>query len=189
MAPSIKLPLAVKSPATVTALLATMGALAETAAVEENTVAALKVAAALIIKESALSLPNTASVFAVNRPETVMVLPAETGAVVPKVTGAFALMGAVEAKVVAELIVSVWVPVVPRTVLPLAVNVLEALLSVMLPVKDVRPLLSMTRRSMGWLVLVLLLPVALVLNIRLPPKLPVASCIANTVCYRQSKMQ
>lgn len=64
----------------------------------------------------------------------------------------------------------------PRTAFPLVVKVLEVLLSVTLPVKDARPLASMARRSTGWLVVALVLPAALVLRIRLPPKLPVASC-------------
>ncbi len=89
------------------------------------------------------------------------------------------MIGAVEAKVVAALTVRDWDPAVPRIVLPLAVKVLEVLLSVTLPVKDARPLLSIMRRSVGWLLLTLVLPVPLVLSIRLPPKLPVASCMAN----------
>jgi len=89
------------------------------------------------------------------------------------------VIAAVEAKVVAALTVKNWDPAVPRIVLPLAVKVLEVLLSVTLPVKDARPLLSMMRRSVGWLMLALVLPIPLVLNIRLPPKLPVASCVTT----------
>lgn len=96
-----------------------------------------------------------------------------------RVTGAFAVIGAVESKVVSALTVKDWDPSVPRIVLPLAVKVLKVLLSVTLPVKDARPLLSMMRRSVGWLLLALVLPVPLVLNIRLPPKLPVTSCMTN----------
>jgi len=91
------------------------------------------------------------------------------------------VIGAVEAKVVAALTVRDWDPAVPRIVLPLAVKVLEVLLSVTLPVKDARPLLSMMMRSVGWLLLALVLPVPLVLSMRLPPKLPVASCMTNKV--------
>ena len=44
------------------------------------------------------------------------------------VTRALAVMGAVEAKVVTALTVRLWLPVVPRTVLPAAVRVLVVLL-------------------------------------------------------------
>lgn len=96
-----------------------------------------------------------------------------------RVKGAFAVIGAVEAKVVAALTVKDWDPSVPRTVLPWAVKVPKVLLSVTLLVKDAMPLLSMMRRSVGWLLLALVLPVPLVLSIRLPPKLPVTSCMTN----------
>ena len=46
------------------------------------------------------------------------------------VTKPLAMMGAVEAKVVAALTVRVWLPEVPRTVLPATVRVLAALLRV-----------------------------------------------------------
>lgn len=65
----------------------------------------------------------------------------------------------------------------PRTVLPLAVSVPEVLFSVTLPVNVAKPVLSMITRSIGRLLLTLVLPEALVLRIRLPPKLPVVSCI------------
>ena len=67
---------------------------------------------------------------------------------------------------------------------PLAVNVLEVLVSVTLPANDARPLLSMVRRSTGWLLLALLLPEALVLSIRLPPNLPAASCITHKLMLK-----
>ncbi len=46
------------------------------------------------------------------------------------VTKPLAVMGAVEAKVVAALTVRVWLPVVPRTVLPATVRALPVLLRV-----------------------------------------------------------
>lgn len=46
------------------------------------------------------------------------------------VTAALAVRDAVDAKVVAALTVRVWLPVVPRTVLPATVRVLPALLRV-----------------------------------------------------------
>lgn len=50
-------------------------------------------------------------------------------------------------------------------------RVLAVLLSRMLPEKVARPVISMVRRSVSWPVL----PAAVVLNMRLPPQLPVAS--------------
>jgi len=46
------------------------------------------------------------------------------------VTTPLAVMGAVEAKVVTALTVRVWLPVVPRTVLPATMSVLPVLLRV-----------------------------------------------------------
>ena len=82
-----------------------------------------------------------------------------------------AVKTAVDAKVLAALTVRLWAKVVPRTVLPKAVRVLAVLLSKMLPEKVARPVISMVRRSVSWPVL----PAAVVLNMRLPPQLPVAS--------------
>jgi len=92
------------------------------------------------------------------------------------VTKPLAVMGAVEVKVVAAFTVRVWLPVVPRTVLPAAVRVLPVLLRVIPPVKVARPELSMVRRSTGWPLLLLVLPAVVVLKIKLPPQLPVESC-------------
>ncbi len=53
-------------------------------------------------------------------------------------------MGAVEAKVVAALTVRVWLPVVPRTVLPATVRVLPVLLRVTPAVTDSSQICSIT---------------------------------------------
>ena len=63
-----------------------------------------------------------------------------------------------------------------RTVLPLTVSELDSVGMLTLPAKVARPLLSMVKRSTSTPLLPLMLPVALVLNMRLPPNLPVASC-------------
>ena len=55
-----------------------------------------------------------------------------------------AVMGAVEAKVVAALTVRVWLPVVPRTVLPATVRVLPVLLRVTPAVTDSSQICSIT---------------------------------------------
>ena len=91
------------------------------------------------------------------------------------VTAALAVMVAPDAKVVAALTVRVWVDEVPRTVFPLAVRVEVGLVRVTPPEKLARPELSMVRRSVGW-PLLLVLPAVVVLNTRLPPVFPVASC-------------
>jgi hypothetical protein len=55
-------------------------------------------------------------------------------------------------------------------------------------VKVARPELSMVRRSTGWPLLLLVLPAVVVLRIKLPPQLPVESCIAHSLgscCNRQ----
>ena len=65
---------------------------------------------------------------------------------------------------------------VPSTVLPAAVRVELGLARVSPPVKVARPELSRVKRSTGCPLLLLVLPAALVLNTRLPPVLPVASC-------------
>ncbi len=88
------------------------------------------------------------------------------------VIAVLAVKAAVEAKLLAALTVRVCADVVPRTVLPAAVRVLAVLLRVTLPAKVARPVLSMVRRSVSWPVL----PGAVVLRMRLPPQLPVASC-------------
>ena len=72
--------LAVKGPATVTAQLAEMGALAVMGADVAKVVAALKVDAALTVRLSVLSVPRTVLPLAVKVPATVRVLPAETAA-------------------------------------------------------------------------------------------------------------
>ena len=70
----------------------------------------------------------------------------------------------------------------PRTVLPWTVKLVEVPLSSAPPVKVVRPVLSMVRRSVSWPLLALLLvPAVVVLKIRLPPHLPVASCASSSV--------
>ena len=94
-----------------------------------------------------------------------------------------AVMDAVLAKVVAALTVRVWLPLVPRAVLPAAVKVLPVLLRVTPPVKVARPVLSMVRRSKGCPVELLLLPAVVVLNTRLPPCLSVASCRQNATNF------
>ena len=60
---------------------------------------------------------------------------------------------------------------------------LEGLVIVRPPVKVARPLLSRVKRLMSWVVgVALVLPAALVLKTKLPPKLPVASCkVCQTV--------
>ena len=65
---------------------------------------------------------------------------------------------------------------VPRTVLPAAVRLEAVLLRVTPAEKVARPALSMVSRSVGWPLLLLVLPAVVVLNTRLPPVLPVASC-------------
>ena len=64
----------------------------------------------------------------------------------------------------------------PRTELPATVRTLDKLDIVKAPVNVTRPLLSMVRRSTSCVLAVdLVLLVELVLNTKLPPKLPVAS--------------
>jgi len=74
-------------------------------------------------------------------------------------------------RTVLPLVESVLRRVAPETVRVLAVPVMATLL-----VKVARPVLSMVSRSVSWPLPVLVLPVALVLKIKLPPSLPVASC-------------
>ena len=193
------LPLAVKVPPTLTALLAVTNALAVMGAELEKVVAALKPAAAFDVK-----LPFVMSVAAgvkvvgtltvtvlllsvprVTLPRALKLLPAVT------VRAALAVTGA--ANVLAALTVKVFVPDVPSCVLPVAVRVFSSVLpdTVRVPVglgmarpadRVTRPLLSMVRRSTSWLLPVLVLPVELVLNIRLPPSLLAASCNQAMSC-------
>ena len=87
------------------------------------------------------------------------------------------VMGAVDAKVVAAFTVRVWVPEVPSTVLPAILRVEVEVVRERPPEKLASPVLSMVRRSTGCPLLLLVLVVVVVLNTRLPPVLPVASCI------------
>ncbi len=92
-------------------------------------------------------------------------------------TSALATTGAEAANVVRAFTVRVCDPVVPRTVLPAAVRVLEMLVRFSPSEKVAKPVLSMVKRSISWpVLLVLLLPAVVVLRIRAPPHLCVASC-------------
>ena len=137
--------------------LAVMAALAVIGAVEAKMVAALTVSVWLPLA------PKTTLAFAVR--------------------AALAVMVAVDAKVVTALTMRVWEAEEPRRVLPAAVRVEEGLARVTPPLKVARPELSMVRRSTGCPVLLLVLPPALVLSTKLPPALPVASCIHSTVLW------
>ena len=121
-----------------------------------------------------------ASVPRVTLPSALKLFPAVT------VMAAAAMRGA--ANELAALTVSVLVPVEPSCVLPAVLRVFNKVLPVTervpvglgmarLPARVARPLLSMVRRSTSWLPPVLVLPVELVLKMRLPPSLPVTSCI------------
>ncbi len=82
-------------------------------------------------------------------------------------TSALATTGAEAANVVRAFTVTVCDPVVPRTVLPAAVRVLEMLVRFSPPEKVAKPVLSMVKRSVSWpVLLVLLLPAVVVLRIR-----------------------
>ena len=135
---------------------------------------AWKVVPAATVKVLELSVPMTALPRALRRFPAVMM------------TGAAAVTAA--AKLVAALTVSVCELAVPmmalpevlsvdNSVLPNTVRVPVGLSMLILPAKVARPLLSMVSRSRSWPVPVLVLPVALVLKMRLPPSLPAASCI------------
>ena len=154
--PSVTLPYAEK----VFPALTVTGALAVTAAPRVVTAATVNVLALLV--------PNT--VF----PKLLRVFPAVT------LTAALAVMGAVDAKVVTALTCRLWLPLVPSTALPASVRLAAVLDMVRPPVRVVRPLLLMVRRSMSWVAAEEeVLPAALVLKIKLPPRLPAASCIAR----------
>ena len=72
--------------------------------------------------------------------------------------------------------------------MPATVKLLDGLDRVKPAVKVARPLLPMVRRSMSWeLGVAVVLPVALVLKTRLPPRFPEASCKGQSklVTYRR----
>ena len=168
LAPRTTLPLAVKLEPTVMAAVL------------------LKAATALTVRVWLLLAPSTTLAFAVSG--ALAVMGAEAAKVVaaftvrvwlplaPKtmfpeaVRGPLAVTAAAEAKVVTALTVRVWEAEVPSTVLPDAVRVEVGLARVTPPEKVARPELSRVRRSTGCPLLLL------VLNTRLPPVLPVASC-------------
>ena len=103
----------------------------------------------LLIVTAALAVTAAAKV-AAELTVRVLVPPAVPNMVLPKaVKAAFAVMGAVEAKVVTALTVSACEPEVPSTVLPLAVRVEVGLVRVTPAEKLARPALSMVRRSTG----------------------------------------
>ena len=131
---------------------------------------------ALLTATAAFAVTTAAKVDAVFTVRLAL-LPAVPNTVLPRaVRAALAVMGAVEAKVVTALTVRVWLPEVPRTVLPATLRTEVAVVRLMPPVKVARPALSMVRRSRGCPLLLLLLPAVVVLNTRLPPVLPAASC-------------
>ena len=111
-------------------------------------------------------------------PRALKVLPLLT------VTAALAVIGAVEAKVVTALTVSVCEPEVPRTALPAAVRVEVELVRVSPAEKLANPELSMVSRSVGWPLLLLVLPAVVVLKTRLPPVLPDVSCIPKYIVVK-----
>lgn len=191
-----------------TVLLAVTGAAKVTGAVEVKLVGAAKLAAALTVTMSELEVPSMVLLLAAKAPAVVKELAAITAAlncvaafavkrlelllpstVLPKTDKVLLLLTRVTfaAKEATALIVSVFVPLLPNTVLPAAVRTLEVLEIVSPPKKVAKPLLSMTRRSTEGLLPALVLPVALVLNMRQPPSLPVESCMQDALACAYCK--
>ena len=170
------LPLAVRVPATVTALLAVIEALKLAAAFAAKTPFVVTVAAgAKVVGELTVTV-LLVSVPSVTLPRALKLFPAVT------VRAAVVVRGA--AKVLAALTVSVSAAVVPSTVLPAAVRVLLKSVRLTEPVKLAVPLLCRVKRSVSCpAVLPLLVLTVVVLRIRLPPHLPVASCMPTGKQY------
>ena len=164
------LPLAVRVPVIVTALLAVTKALKLAAAFATRTPFVVSVPAGAKVVGELTVTASLGAVPSVTLPRALKLFPAVT------VTAVAAMRGST--KVLAALTVSVSAPVVPSTVLPAAVRVLFELMRLTEPVKLAVPSLCRVKRSVSCpAVLPLLVLTVVVLRIRLPPQLPVASCM------------